>query len=396
MKQALSILFILLGLLVTETSAQKSYQAVLLNKAAGKFKGDTVDILGSRMHPFRGQQYLLRTIRGELLYQKTDKFKILNPDQDFWLNTWWAYRSATLLEDDSYASNRTLVWEKEKIWFDHFRGQSEQSTADMYVEDYLQQLINRIHPLSMEGYTGEKRYLSVFFLPTQDNLPRFFQSGEIVIPPLWLAEFSHEYELIEALSGIVASMVMEHKIANAKVSDGVLYHIRPFEHEQKQITKMVADSFLNQAGIERVASEEKAKALSKEIAPAILLAASHAEKAREYHHALSLLDRIIEAEAASEQAYLLKARILRRLYNTEMSNQEALGYLEQAASLSRQNNPDILIEQGLLYLRLAEYEKAKAAFSAYEAELDNRQSNKEQKKWVQEMLFHCARRSAQP
>lgn len=389
MKYYFFSLLVSFGLFTSDVYAQKSYQGILLKNAAGYQKADTLTLLGSRIHASQGQQFLIRSKIGELRYLHGKHIRTIANAEDFWQQLWWDHCSARVIKDETFVQNRKLVWAQDREWLNAFLGAIESETADAFQEDYLQQLVNRIHPARLAQYIGQNKYLTIILLPTERNVPVYYQNGEIVIPPVWLSQFTYEHELVGILARLIANIILEHKVANAMTVNGELYAISPFQPSQTSLSLQVAQDFVKQSGINTEENAANRDAYTRKISSSILLAAREAHADYDYEKAIQYIDRLISAQAASEEAYLLKARIYRRLYNSASSNRTALSFLEKAQTLSTTTNLDILTEQGLLYMRLGEYAKAKTAFLAYDKGLASIGGYDEERRWVKELLFQC-------
>ncbi|MEO0471917.1 MAG: hypothetical protein AAF206_19985 [Bacteroidota bacterium] len=369
--------------------AQQSYEGILRKNAGGFQAGDKVKLIACRINPEYGPQIFFINKLGDAKSINARHITMVSQPEDFWTESWWKYRSTGVLKATNLKRNRIQTYQLEREQFEAAIGNGNVGTEDAFQEDYLQQLLHRIHPAPLGKYIDQQHYLTAYLLPTDKNLPVFYQHGAIVIPPLWLAKFEYEHQLAQELANLVAHIILEHKVSNASFLDNQLIGVRALRPEQTSLALQLAKEYIAQADYDLFETPSNRDAFTRKISGSILLAAREAYARQEYEKAISSIDRLITVNAASEEAYLLKARIYRRLYNSESSNRTALTFLQKAQSLSTTTNLDILSEQGLVYMRLGDYEKAKVSFFSYDKGLASIGGYEEERRWVKEMLFQC-------
>lgn len=109
-----------------------------------------------------------------------------------------------------------------------------------------------------------------------------------------------------------------------------------------------------------------------------------------------LLDKNIKAQVATETDYIMKAMVLRSLYDTPDRMNEALSYLSKAESLNVYSYNSVFKEKGLILLRLKRNEEAKKAFNTYLVNLEKSEVQKTQYitneiKWSREMIYKSSK-----
>lgn len=91
--------------------------------------------------------------------------------------------------------------------------------------------------------------------------------------------------------------------------------------------------------------------------------------------ALSLVELNFKSGSATEEDYVLKAILLRRIYNTKEKNEEALRLLEKALTLNASPSYTTEKEFAITALRLKQYKKAGEAIDRYIKQLNETRSN---------------------
>jgi len=106
-----------------------------------------------------------------------------------------------------------------------------------------------------------------------------------------------------------------------------------------------------------------------------------------------IISRNIDAGIACEEDFILKARLIRNLYNDQKNMQIALGFLTEAESLNVYPTIDLYRDKGLTLTRLGKHIDAKEYFKKYLNELENFNSNlqwvKAEKRWTNKMIYKC-------
>ncbi|MEP3390389.1 MAG: M48 family metallopeptidase [Reichenbachiella sp.] len=84
-----------------------------------------------------------------------------------------------------------------------------------------------------------------------------------------------------------------------------------------------------------------------------------------YEQGENIINKSIESGVATERDYILKAMLLMRMYDTPLMNKNALGFIERAKKLNVSPSFHAFKQEGLLMLRMEDFEGAKIAFGKY-------------------------------
>ncbi len=105
----------------------------------------------------------------------------------------------------------------------------------------------------------------------------------------------------------------------------------------------------------------------------------------------TLVDKNIQAGVPTEDDYILKAMVLRALYNTLEKNQEALSYIQKAKSLNVIPNDYAYKQEAITLLRLDRKQEAIAAFDNYLNGLENSEEVtdfiRNEIEWTRKMIY---------
>lgn len=105
----------------------------------------------------------------------------------------------------------------------------------------------------------------------------------------------------------------------------------------------------------------------------------------------TLVDKNIQAGVATEDDYILKAMVLRALYNTPEKNQEALSYIQTAKSLDITPNNYTNKQEAITLIRLDRKQEAIAALENYLNGLENYEEETDfimdEIEWTRKMIY---------
>jgi len=105
----------------------------------------------------------------------------------------------------------------------------------------------------------------------------------------------------------------------------------------------------------------------------------------------ALVDKNIQAGVATEDDYILKAMVLRALYNTLEKNQEAFSYIQTAKSLDVIPNNYVNKQEAITLLRLDRKQEAIAALENYLNGLENSEEEtdfiRNEIEWTRKMIY---------
>ena len=277
----------------------------------------------------------------------------------------------------------------------HFIGQLESShslQSNLNLEDYLQRMALRIHPGYLFHHLSRPKQEAswhVHILVNGAQIAHAFPDGTLIFSTGWLTRHQTETQLMKGMTTLMAHVILDHAQDNFnayEISSSFRFPIR-----QQQIARRYSESFLKQLKTPSQPDTTK-QAYTGQIAPLLQLHAWQHYHQHEYAQALLILDRMINADAAWEETFFLKARIYRLLHDTEATNLQALGFLIRAEEIGVHPLIEIPAEKGLLYMRLGDYVSAKKEFETYLAAQLALDDNPEEQKWAREMLWRCVQR----
>ena len=421
-------------------SVQLNSQIILSGVANRKFSnyktGDTVSIYGYKKYE--------NGLTPDYIYKKGDEYKkvscekirLIDKCDNYWDQTWFYNRSGDFR---LYAWNNDL---REKIKDDSrdFVVNIQQKHLfydDEYLRDYLLELTHKICPNKLNKNNGEA--FSLYILKSDSPECFSFDNGTIIISTSALANTKTEAEIAFLLAKQISNVVLEYNIQNLQqhlhsenaakfwtglaavattaiaISNGANYTRRyDFDFNDAiavtAATNVITNSVLNNMELKNSADQNKISDrnaedfmrtsnvewnsssldLTKRISGILTYSAWQQFFATDYKQALATINRIENANIATADDYLLKAKLYRSLYSTEEADYEALSYLQKAMDISNSSILDILKEQGLIYLRIHENLKAKNAFEDYRKGLiqlkDKGEDNDEEIHWVENLI----------
>ncbi|HEY4789529.1 MAG TPA: M48 family metalloprotease [Bacteroidales bacterium] len=415
--------------------AQVTINAYVQDKFSGYKEGDSVRIYGFVKNP-EGQ--------GDFLIKKNDDYKRIpvskvkasNATLGFWDHLWFYNRAGEVyingwddnIRNDMQSDCRDFVQnlQKNQLLFD-----------DAYVLDYLSQLVHKICPTKLNK--PRDNYLNVYVMKSNDVQSFSFDNGTIVISTALLAGMKSESELAEALAKEVTNIVLEHNLVNLKhqiraqraanfwtglaavastaaavnsaakgndkftfddalavtaataiISNSIVEGIGA-KYTNEQNTAAFNDGHLFVTTEYNKMEHKTPDEFNRIISEVLSYTAWQNFYALNYTESMKLINRLENAGIATEDDYLLKAKIYRTLYNTDESNYEALRCIKTAKGIGIVKLVDLSKEEGLLYLRIGDKVKAKTAFQEYLAGLEELQSKGDdcatEIKWVRNILY---------
>jgi len=264
---------------------------------------------------------------------------------------------------------------------------------DTYVEDYLQDIVKKIHP--GELHKGRKVYLTVKILNHEDDMIYAFENGTILVSTQTIANLSGEKELYEKLSRAVAHIVLDHNMMSinllmedARSRVGIFY-AADLKNAGKQVAADFMKYFINNQEPSEVFLENKD--FIERISNIISYTAWQEFYSQHYAVSLKLVERIIDTGLATDEDYLLKAKILRITGSDNRSVTEALNYLEMADSLSNHSLLDNYPEKGVLLMKAELWSEALTTFEAYRILLRGQAGMETELRWCSQMIQKCKR-----
>lgn len=398
--------------------------------------GDTLDILGYRNKLGR-ESYLVKSPYVDK-YIPANRIRLLEENMGYWQKA-WLYNQAAYISTNGWQSDL-----REALRNDYYEYASQMEInglvfRDEYLEDYLKQLVYIIHPQSL--MKEEPSRLNILMIRARKPETFVFNNGTIVITTGMIARTGSEKELITLLAEQTAHIVLDHNLMNlsyeiqrqrstefwssfATLASAVamefsnLRYGTDFTVSDVVLTGLtaaaVSDAIRLSAGASyddaqnRTAGELGLKFVSglerdgrfhflpdKEyminISSVLSLTAWQEYYSSNYDQSMSTMDCIFGLGIASEEDYLLRAKLTRTLSNTAGSNLEALRLIDTALSMNDFNFVDALAEKGLILIRLGKLEQARAVFEEYRtavAGMPEMPAGRDST-WARRMLIKC-------
>lgn len=380
----LIFLFLLTGFGLT--SAQINLPGVFKENVQTFRVGDTVYFTGAQEDMHTKRLYYFLESNGDRV--AANKIQLLIDDVGFWELQQFYYTSQKITE---------LGWQTEKrkelnkmvLNFIAALEAEGQIYRDKYAEDFLQQLIQKIHYPKINK--GSDYFLSVKIVNSENKYLYAFDNGAILITTQLLAESKNYDELVVLFSRTIAHILLNSNMDNLQESSsselqklGAIY-----SESDKEQKRLIADNFINYTNRKTPGSlESDAGQYIASIAGIISYTAWQEYYNQQYSQALVHINRLEENEIANSTDLLLKAKCYMEISNTPKSNKIVYEMLLLATTFQDEYLPEIYSEMGLVLLRLKEYEKAKKAYLKYQ-ELISCTQETDKKTWVRKMIKAC-------
>jgi hypothetical protein len=419
------------------TSGQANYKGIALKNFNGYSAGDTVNIYGFKQNSYGKASYLINDGINEK-YIPSSKLELLDDHLDYWQLVWLENQSSHINSSGWQTDLRSTLRED----FYEYASQMEINGLvfrDEYLEDYLRQLILIVHPQALIKEVPSR--LNILMITSIKPEVFTFDNGTIVITTGMLAKTRSEQELLAILSEQTAHIVLDHNLMNltmeirnessaefwsafATIASAVAMEFNNvrygtnFHVGDLVLTSLsaaaISDALVMSAGASYTSEQKmQARNLSKtfmealpqregfeylpdkeymiNISSAISLTAWQAYHHHNYDQAMRHMDRVFELGIASEEDYLLRAKLTRTLSNTYQSNAEALRLIHTALAMHDFDFVEALAEKGLILIRLGEVEQAREVFVTYKeavSEMPNMPAGRNAT-WASRMLIKC-------
>ncbi len=262
---------------------------------------------------------------------------------------------------------------------------------DKFAEDYLQRLIQRIH--YPKFYKGRDQYLRIKILNSDKPVLYAFDNGSMLISTQLLAITPSERELVRLLATAVGHILLDSNLKNIdNYSDQTLKQLGAiYKSSAKKAVKNIAGQFMEEfeEGKDTTELYLGNKIFYNNISGIISYSAWQEYYNQHYHNALTLINKLIDHNIATDEDYLLKAKIFRQMANTREANFEALSALEKSVSIGTVGLRDVYAEQGIILMRLERYKEAQDAFVKYKNSLEKAGDAPKELKWANQMIHKC-------
>lgn len=428
-------LILLTAMITLPALGQPSLKAVLKRNVLGHKRGDTVEIVG-HLPAFGGEKERFIVARGEdKRYLYYNEIVPVGEIVDFWDKYWFYYRSGEVLQkrrneallDQLRAENKAFV-----------RDMNDRDLlfSDALVVDYLYQLVHKIHPLAL--HKDYRTNFTIAILKANDENAFSFDDGTIFLTTKLLAKTSQEKDLVRILAQQIARIELDFQLQNLQqqyranrsvafwtgvtglagtiaalgneangrddftmddaitltaaanlISQGVAASMGvQLDKEQTERANQIANFYMS--GNYLPENQLSRSDYLRNISSVITYTAWQDYYQSAYNESLGLVNKLENDGVASNEDFLLKAKLYRTLYATEESDYEALRYLKMAKNMGSAKLVDIFKEEGLLYLRVHDDNKAKDAFMEYRKGLeelhDRGVNNEDEIRWVNNLM----------
>jgi hypothetical protein len=371
--------------------------------------GDTIEIFGYRKNEHTlTEQYLIN--RGHnTSYVNTSRVKLIDAHLPFWDSIWFYNRGAHIKTKGWERAQRTHLNEDALDYY-RYAMTNHLIFKDELLYDYIYQLLHKIHP---EGLIkGKSTRLTLAILKSTSPESFSFDNGLIVITTGLLASTRSEDELVRTLTNCIAHITLEHNLINLNFQlrseriaafwrdfstvvnaslmaydhrkNGTLYHpgqaaelgnaVYFISHDIRESiganysleqNLKVSDVSTLYGEAHQISLVDSDKEYIRNISSAISLTAWQEFNSLNFPYAFSLVDKLNTMKLATEEDFLLLAKLSRKSANTPGHNNNALHYLEEAKKFNSKPMAEIFKEEGIIHLRNQNLELAKVAFSNY-------------------------------
>jgi hypothetical protein len=445
------LLGLTLILSVYSTNAQPTVKAVLTKNKFGYKTGDTIQLIG--YYPLQSNsssKYVTKAKSGTIRNVSPKQVKLIDTIGNFWDCQWYYHCSGDIAHK---GWGNTIRNELKNGYYDYLKEMKANGflVEDTGLLDYLNQLAITIGPDKL--FKGYDTQITVHVIKADQPDIFSFDNGGIFITTELLAQTQSEEELIKLLSTEIAHIVCDHQFVcrkkqkSANTAAAIFVGLvavativavtansnnnEPEHHRHSNYHNYEAGSFIIEGAVSYAVSyappkisyspprlnleytsdqTEVAKYIAtsysineshkffhltqneytRAISPAITYTAWDLFFKSKYKESLSVLNRVENSNACGSDDYLLKAKIYRKLYNTDEANYEALKYIQLAKDASSQTNIDILKEEGLIYFHLKNMDKARASFEEYRVGLKqvgvSGEDDRDELNWVDKMI----------
>jgi hypothetical protein len=416
--------------------SQHPIQGVALKRIDQYRPGDTINIYGYR-EKSGTESFLIRGGFGDK-YVAADKIRLLDDNLGYWQKVWLLNQAAHIRTNGWQSELRTALRE------DYYEYASQMEInglvfRDEYLEDYLKQLIYILHPEAL--MKEEPARLNIMMIRAQKPETFVFNNGTIVITTGMIAKTSSEKELLAVLAEQTAHIVLDHNLMNlnyeihnqraadfwstfatiasavamefsnvrygtyfdlsdvvlagltsAAISDAIrLSAGADFNSEQIRTAQDLSREFISQLEMDPGFQFLPDKEYMINISSALSLTAWQLYYSNNYDQSLFYIDRVFDLGIASEEDYLLRAKITRTLANAVESNLEALRLINTALSMNDFDFVEALAEKGLILIRLGEVDQARAVFEEYRSAISGMPDMPpgRDSTWANRMIIKC-------
>jgi hypothetical protein len=427
-------------------NAQPVVRGVLTKNKFGYHNGDTLLLLG--YYPPQSNnsnKFVVKSASGTIRMVSPSLVKVVDTIGDFWDSQWYYHRSGEIARKGWGNNIRNELKRNNSNYLNELKDNGF-LVEDSALLEYLNQLALNIGPQKL--YKGFDTQICVYVIKADRPDIFSFDNGNIFITTEMLVQTPSEEKLAELLTNQIAHIVCDHQYTCLKIEKrnntaaaifiGIVavaatvaiiadsknnppdnhnppdYNYFPDEtfafatcvsYSPPKVEYAPPKKYLNYTSEQTAEANYITKSYSlqlynknylsqseyiQNISSAITYTAWNLFFKSKYKESLALINQLDNSNACGSEDYLLKAKLYRKLYNTDEANYEALKYLQLAREASNQTNIDIVKEEGLIYFQLKNMDKAKAAFEEYRYGLQQLggtgDDDKKELYWVNNMI----------
>ena len=378
--------FLFAFLTTLSINAQVNIKGVLKSSFDNLGVGDTAIFTGAKEVGKDNQLHYLLKSTDDFL--PADQIILLLDDINFWDVQQFYYVNYEI-ENNGWQVNTREKLEKKTLNLLAKLDSENKFYEDKFVEDYLQQLIQKIHYPKFSK--GRPQYFNIKILNSDDKVCYAFDNGTIIISTQLIADSENERDLFrilaEAVGHILLNSNIEYVDENSESEYKQLGAIYP-DTRRKRI-QLIAEKYLNYYE-KRTLSEPYASQIVffNSVASVISYTAWQEYYSQHYDKSLQNIDKLVGYGIANSSDYLLNAKIYLKITHSAETNQKALEFLRKAAEFEDQPVPEIYSEMGVILIREKQYDQAKESFKKYH-EMVVESKDVEAELWALKMINAC-------
>jgi hypothetical protein len=381
--------------------SQTTMKGIIKTRHGLSSKYDTIVVKGIINNRKTGNRfYVAQNSRHNLDYEiKSDKVRLIDSEYGFWQRIWFEHCGYEINTKGWDTAIRRRI---DKLTLLNLAAleSNGQLFDDRFIQDYLQSLITKIHPMELRKESNHN--FSVYILNADSAAIFASNNGVILITTQLIANTPCEEELVRILTYAVAATITDlqfhnfrkqvnlYALSGMQVREEDMPVIQlafvPFQNDLK--LKKIVDAYFKDSQIENKCNANKEEYLNK-ISYVVSYTAWQEYYDHHYDYALKLINILIDNNLATNEDLLLKSKIYLARADTPESNREALLILEEAEKSGPFLLSDIYKEKGIVLLRLNQPEEAFKAFKKLEEILQTDNTDNRQLKWCRYMMHKC-------
>jgi hypothetical protein len=343
---------LLLALFHPIAIGQFSLEGIALKNFSKFEKGDTVNIIGiSKSHIYG---HPLRYITGpdsDMDYVYSNRVRILNEDIPFWDSIWFWNMSEDYYQKDGFKNHFQAMERQFQSRLNQWKDNDLIMKNDL-MSEYLYRLLFRLSHGSQSNSIPVN--MRILLIKSTEPFITSYSSGIIILSTALLAECKSEKDLANKLTGEIAKIRLiydygdrasnEQEYIMRECQEAQLHFMENYYPGLKETSDTLYHIYLNEAG---------------------KLYAWDLYHNYQFQESLDLLYRLEQYALLTEDEYLLKSYLYRKLFNTPAKNLEALIFLEKAIDMSGGSLIDLYLERAMVYKRLENYKRAERSLMKY-------------------------------